>query len=64
MQLSCRLVATICVGGLMLAACKPSEPPPDLIKTQRETLNNAKSVGGQLENQAEEQKNAVENAEK
>jgi hypothetical protein len=27
------------------AACKRSEPPPDLIKTQREAMERAKEVG-------------------
>jgi hypothetical protein len=28
-----------------VAACKRSEPPPDIIKTQREAMERAKEVG-------------------
>ena len=30
---------------LALAACKRSEPPPDLLKTQRDAMERAKDVG-------------------
>ncbi len=32
-------------GVLLLASCKRSEPPPDLLKTQREAMERAKEVG-------------------
>ena len=35
------VVAALCT----LNACKRSEPPPDLIKTQREAMEKAKEVG-------------------
>ncbi|MBC7499631.1 MAG: hypothetical protein H7315_03915 [Herminiimonas sp.] len=33
----------------MFAACTPAEPPPDIVKTQREALNRAKAVEGVLQ---------------
>lgn len=61
-----KIIEVIAAGCICLAfsGCKPSEPPPDLIKTQREALNKAKAVEGQLQQQAEEQKKAVEEAQK
>jgi hypothetical protein len=53
--------------GLIWAAlcgCQPSEPPPDLLKTQRDGLNKAKAVEGQVLKQADDQRKAAENAEK
>jgi hypothetical protein len=47
-----------------LSGCQPAEPPPDLLKTQREGLNKAKAVEGQVLQQADEQRKAAENAEK
>jgi hypothetical protein len=49
---------------VILAACKPAESPPDLVKTQRDALDKSKTVEGQLQQQADEQRRAVENAEK
>jgi len=52
------------VFGLSLAGCKPAGPPPDLIKTQREALNKAKAVEGQLQQQADERMKAIDDAQK
>lgn len=49
----------LCTG---LAACQRNEPPPDLIKTQRETLNKAKELDAQAREQAEAQSRAIEAA--
>ena len=47
------IVGTI---GLALAACKPSsEPGVDFVKTQREGMEKAKAVEGQLQQKAQEQ---------
>ena len=32
-----------------LAACKRSEPPPDLLKTQRDAMDRAKDVGNTMQ---------------
>jgi hypothetical protein len=50
--------------GFALSGCKPEGPPPDLIKTQREGLTKARAVEGQLQQQAEEQKSAIDAAQK
>jgi hypothetical protein len=39
-------VLLVCVMGMtVLASCKRSEPPPDLLKTQRDAMDRAKEVG-------------------
>jgi outer membrane PBP1 activator LpoA protein len=63
MQLPRRLAIVIAIP-FILSACKPSEPPPDIIKTQRDALNKSKAVEGKLEQQADEQRKTLENAEK
>ncbi|HEY8101899.1 MAG TPA: hypothetical protein VIF82_14225 [Burkholderiaceae bacterium] len=50
--------------GLAVSGCEPSGPPPDLVKTQRDALNKAKAVEGQVFKQADEQRKATEDAEK
>lgn len=50
--------------SLALVGCKPAEPPADLLKTQREALNKAKAVEGQLQQQADDQRKAIEEAQK
>ena len=44
----------------VVAACKPAGPPPDLVKTQRESLDKAKAVSGQVLENAEQQKKDIE----
>lgn len=52
--------AIFCISGLLLAGCQPaSGPPPDLVKTQREAMNKAKGVEGQLQQRAEEERKAA-----
>lgn len=60
MKIACVILAGMIV---MLAGCHRSEPPVDLVKTQRETLNQAKAVQGQVE-QAQERLKAAEEAQK
>ena len=41
---------------LLLAACDThSNPPPDIMKTQRETMNKAKDVGQVLQQSADQE---------
>jgi hypothetical protein len=56
----------IAAGLIVLAAtgCKPAGPPPDVLKSQREVMTNARAVEGQLQQQAEEQRKAAEEAQK
>jgi hypothetical protein len=49
---------------LAIIGCNPAEPPPDIIKSQRESLNKAKAVEGVLQKQAEDQRSAADDAEK
>lgn len=54
----------IALFGVAMSGCKPAGPPPDLIKTQREALDKARAVEGQLQKQAEEQRKAIDDAQK
>ena len=48
-----RILATI-VFGIASVACTPSDKPVDIAKTQREGMEKAKNVEGQLQQQAGE----------
>lgn len=55
--------------GLMLAAtvvlaggCQPAESPPNIAKSQREALDKAKAVEGVLQQQAQEHRQAADDA--
>ncbi len=50
--------------GLLLLGCKPADPPPDLIKTQREALDKAKALEGQMQQHAQERMKAAEDVQK
>ena len=43
--LPCLLLASV----VALAACKRSEPPPDLLKSQRDAMDRAKDVGNTMQ---------------
>ena len=43
-----------------ISGCRPVDPPPDLLKTQRDALTKAKAVEGQLQQQAGEQRKAID----
>jgi hypothetical protein len=57
-----RVIIALIVFGL--AGCKPSGPSPDIVKTQREALQNAKAVDAEMQKQAEEQKKAIDESTK
>lgn len=59
-----KLKMTVGVLGIALLGCQPNGPPPDLLKTQREALNKAKAVEGQLQQQAEDQRKIIDEAQK
>lgn len=48
---------------LLLAACKP-EPPPDIIRPQREALDKAKALEGQMQKDADQQRRTIDDASK
>ena len=57
----------LCLMSVALPGCKPTappEPPPDLLKTQREALEKAKALEGQLQQQLQDRMNAAENSQK
>lgn len=59
-------IKTMLIVGATIAfaaACQPSEPPPDLVKTQREAMDKAKAVEGQLQQKVQEQMRATDAAE-
>ncbi|MFC5474414.1 hypothetical protein [Paraherbaspirillum soli] len=47
-----------------LAGCKPAGPPPDILKTQRQALDKAKAVDGQVQKQAQEQMKTIDDEQK
>jgi hypothetical protein len=40
--------------GLALPGCKPDGSPPDMIKTQRDAMNEAKALEGKMQQQVHE----------
>ncbi len=57
-------IVSITAMAISMAACKPNAPPPDLLKSQHEALDKAKAVEGQLQQQADQQRKAIDDAEK
>jgi hypothetical protein len=57
-------VASLVVAAVaaMIAACdgKPKDPPPDLLKSQRQTIDKAKAVGDVLQKSADERREQSE----
>lgn len=49
-------------SAILLAACSPKAPPPDLVKTQRQVLEQSKAVEGVLRKQSEDQGRAIDDA--
>jgi hypothetical protein len=54
------LLMIVCAGSL--AACKPAGPPPDLVQKQREALEKARNVEGQVQQQDDERRRVLEDA--
>ena len=50
--------------GLALAGCKPAEPPPDILKSQRDALDKAKALSGQMQQQLDDRMKASDEAQK
>ncbi len=60
-QFTTASLAIAVLAVLELSACKPSnDPPPDIIKTQRDALNKAKAVGDVQAKAAQEQQKAAD----
>ncbi len=54
-------LAIALLAALGLSACKPSnDPPPDIIKTQRDALNKAKAVKDVVAQSAQAQQKAAD----
>lgn len=50
---------------LVVSGCQPSsDPPPDIIKTQRGALNKAKALEGQMQQQAQDRMKAADETQK
>lgn len=62
MHFTSHLKRGIAVGlsGLALAGCMPAEPPPALLKTQKDALDSAKTIDRQLQQQQDKMKAAEE----
>lgn len=52
----------IVTAVVMVAACdsKPKEPPPDLLKSQRQMMDKAKGVGDVLQKSADERRDQAD----
>ena len=48
-------LAAVLFLSVSLFGCKRSEPPPDLLKTQREAMERAKDVGKTMQKAVDEQ---------
>ncbi|HEX7643422.1 MAG TPA: hypothetical protein VF472_14545 [Burkholderiaceae bacterium] len=60
-QLAAGSMAIVLLSAMGLSACKPSnDPPPDIIKTQRDALNKAKAVKDVTAQSAQEQQKAAD----
>ena len=55
---SLHLLAAIALAAT--AACKRSEPPPDLLKSQRDAMERAKDVGKTMQKGVDEQGRKVD----
>ncbi len=55
-------IITLAAVVVLAAGCQPAEPPPDIVKTQRDALHKAKAVEGQLQQQAQERQQASDAA--
>lgn len=54
-----RSLMLVAVCALALAACKPN-PPPDVLKTQRQAMEKARAVEGVLQNEADDRRRAID----
>ncbi|QAU34715.1 hypothetical protein [Janthinobacterium sp. 17J80-10] len=57
---SVTLAAIVVLAG----GCQPAESPPDIAKSQRDALGKAKAVEGVLQQQAQEHRQAADEASK
>ncbi len=49
------IAAVALCAGVSVFGCKRSEPPPDLLKTQRDAMQRAKDVGKTMQKSVDEQ---------
>lgn len=59
MRLSKSVVVAVSIA-FGLAACKPSGPPPDIVKTQREALQKSQNVDAAQQKATEEQRKSID----
>jgi hypothetical protein len=54
--------AVVAVAVLVAAGCdsKPKEPPPDIVKSQRQVMDKAKAVGDVLQKSADERRDQAD----
>ncbi|WP_132257034.1 hypothetical protein [Paucimonas lemoignei] len=59
-----RKLAYITLGAIavLIAGCKPADPPSNFAKTQHDALDKAKDVERQMQQQAQERKQAADDA--
>lgn len=59
-----KLFGALLASAVCLAGCNSGSPPPDLVKTQRETMNQAKDVGQAMQAADDARKERVDEAAK
>ena len=59
-----KTLALMLSAGLVLAACKPAPPPPDILKSQHQALDQAKALDGQLQQQLQDRMKAADDQQK
>ena len=54
--------AVVVLAVLVAAGCdsKPKEPPPDIVKSQRQVMDKAKGVGDVLQKSADERRDQAD----
>lgn len=62
-QIPTRLLTTL-LSVATLTACGPNGPPPDVIKTQRQALEQAKGVESVIQNSDDARRKTLDDAEK
>ncbi|MDD5176156.1 MAG: hypothetical protein PHQ05_07030 [Sterolibacterium sp.] len=64
LELILAIALTVLVGCDSKPKNEPLPPPPQMIKDQKQTLDNARDIGDVIEKQGEEQRKKLEEATK
>ena len=59
-----REMMLIMAVGLGLMGCRPAGPPPDVLKAQKEALEKARALEGQMQQQLQDRMKTVDEPQK